>query len=257
MQQFKYSYRDTYVSNNRDVIINLRDVETKIDKHIIHRSVNLDVYKGELLCLIGASGVGKSFLLRNILQLHKPSKGNITYVTNGHAWDEKFYGVLFQDGALFSSLNVYENICVPLRRIPHLTDNIVKKMAKVRMLQLGLDVEDMHKYPAELSGGMRKRVALARALSAEPQILFLDEPTAGLDPISIVKFNSLIKYLQKALNLTIFMVTHDLDTLRGVADRVAVLFDGEIIVADTVDAVERNDHEWIKTYFVNKLGVQQ
>ena len=246
----------------QDVVISITNLHTQFGEQVIHENLSLDVLKGTILGVVGGSGSGKSVLLRTIIGINKPQRG--TVLVNGinaltcteleHKGLETQWGVLFQNGALFSSLTVAQNIQAPLKEyFPTMSQKLMDELTAVKLHMVGLRVEDGQKYPSEISGGMRKRVGLARALIADPSILFLDEPTAGLDPIGAEAFDRLIKDLQGSLGLTVFMVTHDLDTLVAICDRVAVLVDKKIIEGTLQDII-RNEHPWIQSYFNGPRG---
>jgi len=217
--------------------------------------LDIDIHPGEILALVGASGAGKSVLMRAILGLVRPQAGEIqafgeTIGRHGPTVAmEKRWGVLFQFGALFSALTVAQNVAVPMREFLDLPDQLVHGLARLKIELVGLRAGDGDKYPAELSGGMIKRAALARALALDPEVLFLDEPTAGLDPIAASAFDALIEDLRNTLGLTVVMVTHDLDTLSAIVDRVAVVGDRRVLVAGDLDAMRRFDHPWVRSYF--------
>ncbi|HSG91723.1 MAG TPA: ATP-binding cassette domain-containing protein [Pseudomonadales bacterium] len=240
-----------------DAIIEVRDLHTRFGAQVVHDGVDLDVRRGEVIGIIGGSGAGKSVLLRTILGLKRPESGRVRlFGEDTTALDaearrpfEQRFGLLFQDGALFSSLTVMENVQVPMKEYHELPEDLLEAFALMKVQLTGLDVEAAEKYPAQLSGGMRKRAGLARALALDPEILFLDEPTSGLDPIGAAAFDQLVKTLQRALDLTVFLVTHDLDSLYAICDRVAVLADGRIIIADHVSEVEKHPHPWIRGCF--------
>ena len=219
-----------------DAIIKVRGLVNAFDQNVIHDHIDLDVYRGEILGVVGGSGAGKSVLLRTIIGLNKPREGVIEVFGKRTAFAESIrmraleerWGVLFQDGALFSSQTIAENIQVPLREYTAMAQPLMDEIAAMKLSMVGLPEDTALKYPSELSGGMKKRAGLARALALDPELLFLDEPTSGLDPISANQFDELIKNLQKSLGLTVFMVTHDLDSLRAVCDRIAVLVSKKI-----------------------------
>ncbi len=222
----------------------------------MHDGVDLEVYPGEVLGIVGGSGSGKSVLLRTMLGLHQPTAGevyvegkDITHMSEAELLlVKRRYGVTFQHGALFSSLTIAENIQLPIREYFDVSPRALEELTELRLRMVGLPVEAGEKLPSQLSGGMIKRAALARALALDPALLFLDEPTAGLDPISAASFDELICYLHKGLHLTVVMITHDLDTLLAVCNRVAVLVDRKIVV-DTLAGIMNNPHPWIQEYF--------
>ncbi len=240
-----------------DVIIDIEGLCNRFGPHVVHDGLDLQVRRGEVLGVVGGSGTGKSVLLRTIIGLNRPAAGRIRVfgqdTRNLDAGQrralEKRWGVLFQDGALFSSLTVAQNVQVPLREHLSLPQELMDEIAALKISLSGLKAEAGAKFPAELSGGMRKRAGLARALALDPEILFLDEPTAGLDPIGAAAFDQLILELSHALGLTVFMVTHDLDSLYTICDRVAVLAEKKVLAVDTIDRLLDNDHPWIHEYF--------
>jgi phospholipid/cholesterol/gamma-HCH transport system ATP-binding protein len=242
-------------------VIRVRGLVTRLGGRVIHDHVDLDVRAGEVLGVVGASGSGKSVLLRAIIGLVRPIAGTIevlgrdTADLDASALRElgAHWGVLFQDGALFSSLTVAENIQVPLKEMLDLPKSLLDEIAAVKISLVGLPLDAAHKYPAELSGGMRKRAGLARALALDPGLLFLDEPTAGLDPIGAAEFDGLVRDLQQSLGLTVLMVTHDLDSLIAICDRIAVLVDRKIRVG-TMDELIEDPHPWIQAYFHGPRG---
>ncbi|HEY5810696.1 MAG TPA: ATP-binding cassette domain-containing protein [Povalibacter sp.] len=237
-------------------VISVRNVVNRFGSQVVHDGVNLDVREGEVLGIVGGSGSGKSVLLRTMLGLRRPDAGqvliegkDITQMAHEELLAVKRrYGVTFQQGALFSSLTVAQNVQLPINEYFKASEQTLAALAELRLRMVGLDPSAGAKLPSQLSGGMIKRAALARALALDPSLLFLDEPTAGLDPISAAEFDQLVLYLQRGLNLTIVMITHDLDTLVTTCDRVAVLIDRKIVV-DTLEGIMANPHPWIQEYF--------
>ncbi len=236
-------------------VIRVRGLTVDFGGPNVLEDLDVDIEPGEILALVGASGAGKSVLMRSILGLVLPRAGEIqafgeTIGRHGPTVAmEKRWGVLFQFGALFSALTVAQNVAVPMREFLDLPDQLVHGLARLKIELVGLRAEDGDKYPAELSGGMIKRAALARALALDPEVLFLDEPTAGLDPIAASAFDALIEDLRSTLGLTVVMVTHDLDTLSAIVDRVAVIGDKRVLVAGDLGAMRRFDHPWVRSYF--------
>tara|TARA_R110000787_G_scaffold85451_2_gene182284 strand:+ start:752 stop:1531 length:780 start_codon:yes stop_codon:yes gene_type:complete len=239
-----------------DIVIRIRDLRTQFGATVIHDNLDLDVRGGEVLGIVGGSGTGKSVLLRTIVGLLTPAHGQIevlgvdtrTAPSAERRALERRWGVMFQSGALFSSLTVAQNVMVPLKEHTAMTPALMAEIAAYKIDLVGLPADAGPKYPSELSGGMRKRAGLARSLAMDPEILFLDEPTAGLDPIGAAGFDDLIRDLQKTLRLTVFMVTHDLDSLYAICDRVAALIDKHVIVG-TIPSLLQDDHDWIQEYF--------
>lgn len=244
------------MTDPRDVAIAVRGLTNRFGRTVVHDALDLDVYRGEVLGVVGASGTGKSVLLRSIVGLQTPSQGTISVLgqqvfprpVTGRMPDAR-WGVMFQDGALFSALTVRENVEAPMREKLDIAPATRRALADLKIAMAGLPVRAGDLYPSELSGGMRKRAGLARALSLDPVILFLDEPTAGLDPIGASEFDELIQSLQKALGLTVFLVTHDLDTLHATCDRIAVLAEKRVLVSGTMAELARVDHPWVHAYF--------
>ncbi|MEO7170817.1 MAG: ABC transporter ATP-binding protein [Sphingomonas sp.] len=246
-----------------ETVICVRGLKNSFGEQIVHDGLDLDVKRGEIFGVVGGSGTGKSVLMRSIIGLQVPDEGEITvFDENTVNIDEneavnirKRWGVLFQGGALFSTLTVAENTQVPLREFyADLDQALLDEIAAYKVVMTGLPADAGPKYPAELSGGMRKRAGLARALALDPELLFLDEPTAGLDPIGAAAFDELIASLQKTMGLTVFLITHDLDTLYAICDRVAVLADQKVIAVGTIDELLALDHPWIEEYFKGPRG---
>jgi phospholipid/cholesterol/gamma-HCH transport system ATP-binding protein len=242
-------------------VLRVRGLTTRIGSQVLHRDLALDLYRGEVLALVGASGSGKSVLLRTLLGLRRPAAGEIIAFGQDitrlspekkHLLDRR-WGVLFQDGALFSSLTVAENVEVPLKEVLRLDSPLRETIAALKIALVGLPPEAGSKFPAELSGGMRKRAGLARALALDPELLFLDEPTSGLDPIAGADFDRLLVDLRNSLGLTVLMVTHDLDSIYTFADRVAVLVDQGLKIG-TIDEMRSDPNPWITRYFGGPRG---
>jgi phospholipid/cholesterol/gamma-HCH transport system ATP-binding protein len=243
--------------------IRVRGITNSFGDQLVHDNLDLDVHNGEILGVVGGSGTGKSVLMRTIIGLQQPQAGSIEIfgelMTGADPETEldlrRRWGVMFQGGALFSTLTVAENVQVPLREFyPDLGPKLMDEIAAYKVLMAGLPANAGPKYPAELSGGMKKRAGLARALALDPQLLFLDEPTAGLDPISAAAFDSLVRSLSRTLGLTVFLITHDLDTLYATCDRVAVLADHKVIAIGTLPELLVSDHPWIQQYFNGPRG---
>ena len=247
-----------------EAVISVRDLVVGFGGATVLDRVTLDVFRGEILGFVGGSGAGKSVLMRTIIGLLPKREGTIeVFGTDLAGLDgderraiERRWGVLFQQGALFSSLNVRQNVQFPMREHLDLSPRLIDEIALAKLEMVGLDPTVAEKFPAELSGGMIKRVALARALALDPDIVFLDEPTSGLDPIGAAAFDELIRTLQRTLGLSVFMVTHDLDSLHAVCDRIAVLVDGRVIAAGPIEAMVASEHPWLKSYFRGKRGRQ-
>ena len=243
--------------------IRVRGLRNSFGDQVVHENLDLDVRRGEIVGVVGGSGTGKSVLMRAILNLRRPQAGSIEVLgvnalsedKNARLSVERNTGVLYQNGALFSSLSVAENVAVPLREHhPHLPPDLVHDLSLLKIRLSGLPDNAAGKYPSQLSGGMRKRAALARALALDPPLLFLDEPTAGLDPIGAAAFDELIRTLQQSLGLTVFLITHDLDTLYTICDRVAVIADRKVLVNAPLSEVEKYDHPWVQEYFHGPRG---
>ena len=255
--------RPSTLEGRREVVIRVRGLKVGFGEHLVMDGLDLDLYRGEVLGFVGASGAGKSVLTRTILGLIPKQAGSIEVF--GYDMDKlgaqerlligERWGVLFQEGALFSSLTVRQNIQAPMREHLNLSQSLLDGLAAQKLELVGLSPDAADKYPSELSGGMTKRVSLARALALDPEIVFLDEPTSGLDPISAGDFDDLIGTLQKTLGLTVFMVTHDLDSLYAICDRVAVLGHGKVAAVGTIDELLLSEDPWIKSYFHGKRGI--
>jgi phospholipid/cholesterol/gamma-HCH transport system ATP-binding protein len=243
-------------------VIRVKGLVSRFGDNVVHDGLDLEVRKGEVLGLVGGSGAGKSVLLNSLIGLRAPAEGSVEVLgvnvfTSSDAARrdlESRWGVLFQNGALFSALTVRENVGAPLVEHTKLPRKLVDEIADLKITMTGLTVMAGDLLPAELSGGMRKRAGLARAIVMDPELLFLDEPTAGLDPISAEAFDSLIRNLSDNLGLTVFMITHDLDSLYAICDRVAVIADKKIVAVAPIAELEKSDHPWIKEYFLGPRG---
>jgi phospholipid/cholesterol/gamma-HCH transport system ATP-binding protein len=245
-----------------DIVIKVRDLCVGFGDELVLDHLSIDVFRGEILGFVGASGSGKSVLLRTLIGLLQKREGKIEIF--GEDVDratqatlrgiERRWGILFQQGALFSSLDIRQNVQFPMREYLHISERLMDEIALAKLEMVGLTPEDALKFPAELSGGMIKRVALARALALDPDIVFLDEPTSGLDPIAAGDFDALIKTLQQTLGLTVFMVTHDLDSLYDVCDRIAALADGKVVATGPIATMLACEHPWVRAYFHGKRG---
>jgi phospholipid/cholesterol/gamma-HCH transport system ATP-binding protein len=244
-------------------VIRVRGLKNSFGEQVVHEGLDLDVRRGEILGVVGGSGTGKSVLMRSIIGLQTPDEGEVqVFGEQMLGRDEleavdvrKRWGVLFQGGALFSTLTVAENIQVPLKEFyPQIDQQLLNEIAAYKVVMTGLPPDAGPKYPAELSGGMKKRAGLARSLALDPELLFLDEPTAGLDPIGAARFDELTKSLRDTLGLTVFLITHDLDTLYAICDRVAVLADKKVVAVGTIPELLALDHPWIEEYFKGPRG---
>ena len=243
-------------------VISVRDLTVGFGDATVLDRASLDVFEGEILGFVGGSGAGKSVLMRTIIGLLPKRNGSIeVFGTDLAAVNddelrsiERRWGVLFQQGALFSSLTALQNVQFPIREYLKLSPRLIEEIALAKLEMVGLNADVRGKYPSELSGGMVKRVALARALALDPDIVFLDEPTSGLDPIGAAEFDALIRTLQRTLGLSVFMVTHDLDSLHTVCDRIAVLSEGRIIATGPIETMLASEHPWLKSYFRGKRG---
>ncbi|WP_312820826.1 MULTISPECIES: ABC transporter ATP-binding protein [unclassified Brevundimonas] len=243
-------------------VIEVRGLLSQFGERVIHENLDLTVNKGEIVGVVGGSGTGKTVLLNSIIGLKEPEGGEVRLfgyergnMTKAEAAEvEQRTGILFQRGALFSALNVMENVSAPLIEHTQLSRDVIRELTEMKVAMVGLKPEALYLKPAELSGGMIKRVALARALALDPELLFLDEPTAGLDPIGAAAFDELILELSRDLGLTVFMITHDLDSLYTICDHVAVLADKHVVAKAPVEELEKSDHPWIKEYFLGPRG---
>ncbi len=250
------------LADDADVAIRVRGLVTGFGAQVVHDGLDLDVARGEILGVVGGSGTGKSVLLRAIIGLQRRRAGTIELLgrdvedlSAAEAREvRRRSGVLFQEGALFSALSVAENIQVPMREYLHLPQPLMDEFAKLKVRMVGLPEAAARKFPSELSGGMKKRAGLARALALDPLLLFLDEPTAGLDPISANAFDELVRVLRETLDLTIFLITHDLDTLHATCDRVAVLAEKRVIACGTIANLRKFEHPWVQEYFSGPRG---
>lgn len=245
-----------------ETVIEMRNVSTSFGKHVVHTDINLVINRAEIFAIIGGSGSGKSTLLREMILLQRPNTGSIQIlgidlknINDDDALNlRKRWGVMFQHGGLFGSLTVKENVGLPLREHTQLSENLVDEISAAKLAMTGLALAVSQQYPSELSGGMMKRASLARALALDPELLFLDEPTAGLDPVSAAGVDELVIKLRDQFGLTIVMITHDLDLLWQVADRVAVLADGKVQAVDSMLALSTSDHPAVKAFFDGPRG---
>jgi len=243
-------------------IIEVRGLWSQFGRQVVHRDLNLTVYRGEIISLVGGSGSGKTVLMRQILGLEKPARGEVSVFgrTLGVGDREELrglrqrWGVLFQEGALFSALSVYENVALPLREMNTLDEDMIRELVLMKLAMVSIEARHADKMPAELSGGMVKRVALARALALEPELLFLDEPTAGLDPDRSESFVQLLQGLHRELHLTVVMITHDLETLVALSDRLAALAEQRIVAVGSVREVVASGHPFIRNFFQGERG---
>jgi phospholipid/cholesterol/gamma-HCH transport system ATP-binding protein len=255
-------HRDIPRRQHGQPVIEVRGLVSRFGDNVVHDGLDLTVMKGEVLGLVGGSGAGKSVLLNTLIGLREPDGGTVEVlgVDVAHATDaeqavlDRRWGVLFQGGALFSALTVLENVAAPLREHTRLSRAEVDELAALKIALAGLPPHAAALRPAELSGGMKKRAGLARAIAMDPELLFLDEPTAGLDPIGANAFDQLIRELSGALGLTVFMITHDLDSLYAICDRVAVIAEKEVVATAPIAELERSDHPWIREYFLGPRG---
>ncbi len=256
------SARTTGAAPAPDRLVEVRGLLSQFGERTIHENLDLELERGEVLAVVGGSGTGKTVLLNSIIGLKQPEGGSVRIfnydradMTAAEEADvERRTGILFQQGALFSALSVIDNVSAPLVEHTGLSKDVIRELAEMKIAMVGLKPDSHHLKPAELSGGMRKRVGLARALALDPELLFLDEPTAGLDPIGAAAFDELIRQLSDDLGLTVFMITHDLDSLYAITDKVAVLADKRVVEKKTVQELERSDHPWIREYFLGPRG---
>lgn len=245
-------------------MIKLKNISTKIGDHTIHKDVSITISKGDIYAILGASGSGKTMLLREILMLVKPAGGTIILfgkdIKNASEDDKDSFrdrwGVMFQSASLFTSLSVGENIAAPILERTKIDKKLLREIVMFKLSLVGLQPEVYDMYPNELSGGMRKKAALARALAKDPELLLLDEPTSGLDPVSAEDFDNTIKNLSKALNLTVVMVTHDLDTLFYVVNRACILKDGAVLSEGSIGEISKTDDDWAKKFFYGERGIK-
>jgi phospholipid/cholesterol/gamma-HCH transport system ATP-binding protein len=243
-------------------IIEVRGLWTRFGRQVVHRGLDLTVYRGEIIALVGGSGSGKTVLLRQMLGLETPARGEVrVFGRNLHEGDHEElrelrsrWGVLFQEGALFSALSVFDNVALPLRELRTVDEGMIRDLVLMKLCMVSIEPRHADKMPSELSGGMVKRVGLARALALEPELLFLDEPTAGLDPDRSESFVQLLQGLHRELDLTVVMITHDLETLAALSDRVAVLADQKLVAACSVPEVLSMDHPFIRNFFQGERG---
>jgi phospholipid/cholesterol/gamma-HCH transport system ATP-binding protein len=246
-----------------EVVIDARGIVTRFGKQTVHDGLDLQIRRGDLVALIGGSGTGKSVLLREIIGLQRPTAGQVTLLgtdvwtasAQAMAATRKRFGMMFQEGALFSSLTVADNVATPIREHLKLPDAMVDELVRLRLSLAGLPPDAGAKMPSMLSGGMRKRAAIARAIALEPEVLFLDEPTSGLDPITARAFDALLAFLNRDLGITVLVVTHDLDTLFGIARRIVVLGEGKVIADGPLEEVIAVDDPWIQSYFSSRASV--
>ncbi|MGH6949237.1 MAG: ABC transporter ATP-binding protein [Vitreimonas sp.] len=237
-----------------EIAIRVRGLATRFGTQVVHNGLDLDVRRGEILGVVGPSGTGKSVLLREIVGLDAPTEGGIGFPCFEAEQRTPRLGVMFQDGALFSNLTVLENVEAPLREHTQVSPHLRSEIAGLKLAMAGLGPDAHHKRPAQISGGMRKRAAVARALALDPELLFLDEPTAGLDPIGAENFDRMTEELARSLGLTVFLVTHDLDTLHAICDRVAVLYEGRVAAVGTIEEIVAGAKGWVKEYFSGPRG---
>jgi phospholipid/cholesterol/gamma-HCH transport system ATP-binding protein len=240
-----------------DAVISVRGLVNRFGSQVVHDGVDIDIRRGEIIGIIGGSGAGKSVLMRSILGLQRFQAGRVwwfgqevgTLADEERRGLERRVGVMFQDGALFSSLNVLENVMVPLKEYTRLDEHFIADLARLKIALVGLPPDAADKFPEQLSGGMRKRAGLARSLALDPEVVFFDEPTSGLDPIGAAAFDELVATLHRALHITVILITHDLDSVYRICERVAVLADSRVVALDTPEKVQVMDHPWIRQCF--------
>jgi len=246
-----------------EVVIDVRGIVTRFGKQVVHDGLDLQIRRGDLVALIGGSGTGKSVLLREIIGLHRPDAGSVTLLGTD-VWNaspdllatvRRRFGMMFQEGALFSSLTVAANVATPLREHFSLPDDLLDELVRLRLTLAGLPPDAADKMPSQLSGGMVKRAAIARAIALEPEVLFLDEPTSGLDPITARAFDALLTFLNRDLGITVLLVTHDLDSLVGIARRIVVLGQGRVIADGSLAEITAVDDPWIQSYFSSRASL--
>lgn len=252
----------TDASTDDDIVIRIRGLKNQFGRQVVHENLDLDIRRGEIIGIVGGSGTGKSVLLRSIIGLQTPAEGSVEVLgydalalSEAEAKElRRTWGVLFQNGALFSSLTVAENVQVPLREYYQMAEPLLDGLAAFKIDLVGLPPEAGAKFPSDLSGGMRKRAGMARALALDPQFLFLDEPTAGLDPIGAAALDELVMRLRDTLGLTVFLITHDLDTLHRICDRIAVIAEKRVITVGTMEELLEFPHPWVQDYFKGPRG---
>jgi phospholipid/cholesterol/gamma-HCH transport system ATP-binding protein len=246
-----------------ELVIDARDIVTRFGKQVVHNGLNLRIRRGDLVAMIGGSGTGKSVLLREIIGLHRPDSGSVNLLGTD-VWTaspdmlaavRRRFGMMFQEGALFSSLTVAANVATPLREHFSLPEDLLDELVRLRLALAGLPPDAAGKMPSQLSGGMVKRAAIARAIALEPEVLFLDEPTSGLDPITARAFDKLLTFLNRDLGITVLLVTHDLDSLVGIARRIVVLGQGRVIADGSLAEITAVDDPWIQSYFSSRASL--
>ena len=254
---------DPKSASAQEVVLDVRGIVTRFGKQVVHNGLDLQIRRGDLVALIGGSGTGKSVLLREIIGLHRPDAGSVNLLGTD-VWSaspdtlatvRRRFGMMFQEGALFSSLTVAANVATPLREHFSLPDDLLDELVRLRLALAGLPPDAASKMPSQLSGGMVKRAAIARAIALEPEVLFLDEPTSGLDPITARAFDALLTFLNRDLGITVLLVTHDLDSLVGIARRIVVLGQGRVIDDGSLAEITAVDDPWIQSYFSSRANL--